>query len=72
MPRIHPRLEILRWPEDLLPELREKAVAHVLACPACGAGWTGPKEPDPGYDRALAAALSGTAGAADAQQPALP
>jgi tetratricopeptide (TPR) repeat protein len=54
MPRIHPRLEILHWPEDLLPELRERAVAHVLTCPACGEGWTGREEPtDPGYDRAL-------------------
>src|SRR4051794_7092960 len=54
MPRIHPRLEILRWPEALLPEVRERAVAHVLTCPACGEVWTGREEPsDPGYDRAL-------------------
>jgi tetratricopeptide (TPR) repeat protein len=54
MPRIHPRLEILHWPEGLLPELRERAVAHVLTCPTCGEDWTGREEPsDPGYDRAL-------------------
>jgi tetratricopeptide (TPR) repeat protein len=54
MPRIHPRLEILRWPEGLLPELREKAVAHVLTCRKCGESWTGGEEPsDPGYDRAI-------------------
>ena len=54
MPRIHPRLEILHWPEGLLPEVRDRAVAHVLACPACGESWTGREEPsDPGYDRAL-------------------
>src|SRR4051794_7434323 len=54
MPRIHPRLEILRWPEGLLPEVRDRAVAHVLTCRTCGEGWTGREEPsDPGYDRAL-------------------
>ncbi|MEA2600713.1 MAG: MalT-like region [Acidobacteriota bacterium] len=54
MPRIHPRLEILRWPEGLLPEVRERAAAHVLTCPACGESWTGPEEPsDSGYDRVL-------------------
>jgi tetratricopeptide (TPR) repeat protein len=54
MPRIHPRLEILRWPEGFLPEVRDRAVAHVLTCRTCGESWTGREEPsDPEYDRVL-------------------